>query len=35
MGGGLGLYALEYGSVAGSVEYTIKCWFRNAEVCLD
>jgi len=30
MGVGLELYALEYGSVAGYIEHSIKCWFRNA-----
>jgi len=30
MGGGLELYALEYGSLAGFIEYGNSCWFRNA-----
>jgi len=30
MGVGLKLYALEYGSVTGSIQYRFKCWFRNA-----
>ena len=30
MGGGLELYALEYGSLAGCFENGNSCWFRNA-----
>ena len=30
MCGRLEFYALEYGSVAGPIEYVSRCWFRNA-----